>query len=51
MNSGKNRNIAVTACARELACFIWGMATNHIEDRVNPQLQPFDPITGEIYSV
>lgn len=51
MNSGKNRNIAVTACARELACFIWGMATNHIEDRVNPQRQPFDPITGEIYSV
>ena len=27
---GKQRNIAVTAVARELACFIWGMMTGHI---------------------
>ncbi len=28
---GKNRNVAVTAIARELACFIWGMMTDNIE--------------------
>lgn len=28
---GKKRNVAVAAIARELACFIWGMMTNHIE--------------------
>lgn len=33
MAAGKNRNTAITACAREMACFIWGMATGHIEDR------------------
>ena len=27
---GKKRNIAVTAVARELACFIWGLMTNNI---------------------
>ena len=27
----KNRNVAVTAVARELACFIWGMMTNHYD--------------------
>ena len=27
---GKKRNVAVTAVARELACFIWGMMTDHI---------------------
>ncbi len=27
---GKHRNEAVSAVARELACFIWGMVTNHI---------------------
>ena len=27
---GKQRNTAVTAVARELACFIWGMMTGHI---------------------
>jgi Transposase and inactivated derivatives len=27
---GKKRNIAVTAVARELACFIWGMMTDNI---------------------
>jgi transposase len=26
----KNRNIAAAAVARELACFIWGMMTDHI---------------------
>lgn len=43
MMSGKNRNVAVTACAREMACFIWGMATKRIEDRVN-----CNPETGEV---
>ncbi len=28
---GKQRNVAVTAVARELACFVWGMMTNHID--------------------
>ena len=28
---GKKRNVAVTAVTRELACFIWGMMTNHLE--------------------
>lgn len=27
---GKNRNVAVTSIARELACFIWGMMNNKI---------------------
>ena len=27
---GKKRNVAVAAIARELACFIWGMMTDHI---------------------
>ena len=27
---GKNSNVATTAAARELACFVWGMMTNHI---------------------
>jgi len=27
---GKRRNVAITAVARELACFVWGMITNHI---------------------
>lgn len=27
---GKKRNVAVAAVARELACFIWGMMTDHI---------------------
>ena len=30
LNRGINRNIATTAVARELACFIWGMATGNI---------------------
>jgi hypothetical protein len=25
-----NRNIVITAIARELACFIWGIETGHI---------------------
>ena len=29
IHAGKMRNTAVTAIARELACFIWGMMTNH----------------------
>ena len=27
---GKSKNVAVTAVARELACFIWGMMTDNI---------------------
>lgn len=27
----KKRNVAVAAIARELACFVWGMMTDHIE--------------------
>ena len=30
---GKQRNTAVTAVARELACFVWGMMTDHIETK------------------
>jgi transposase len=29
-NRCKQRNVAVTAVARELACFVWGMMTDHI---------------------
>ena len=29
MRHGKKRNVAVAAVARELACFIWGMATGN----------------------
>ena len=28
--NGKSANVATTAAAREFACFIWGMMTNHI---------------------
>ena len=30
---GKKRNVAVAAIARELACFIWGMMTENIEEK------------------
>ena len=30
---GKKRNIAVTAIARELACFVCGMMTEHIHGK------------------
>lgn len=30
MNRGKQRNVVITALARELAGFIWGMETDHI---------------------
>lgn len=30
---GKKRNIAVAAIARELACFVWGMMTENIEEK------------------
>lgn len=30
---GKNRNVAVTAVARELACFVWGMMNSVYEPR------------------
>ena len=34
---GKNSNKAVTAVARELCCFIWGMATSHYEGTTQPK--------------
>ncbi|NLB50162.1 MAG: IS110 family transposase [Clostridiaceae bacterium] len=37
IHSGKKRNVAVTAVARELACFIWGMMTNHLDRRMAGQ--------------
>ena len=30
---GKKRNVAVAAIARELACFVWGMMTENIEEK------------------
>ncbi len=30
LTKGVNRNVATTAIARELACFIWGMMTGHV---------------------
>ena len=27
----KKRNIAVVAIARELACFVWGLMTDHVD--------------------
>lgn len=30
LNKGVNRNIATTAIARELACFMWGMMTDNV---------------------
>lgn len=30
MRKGKKRNVAITAVARELACFVWGMETGNI---------------------
>ncbi|WP_237280634.1 IS110 family transposase [Succinivibrio dextrinosolvens] len=33
-NKGKDSNKAITAVARELCCFIWGMATSHYDGRV-----------------
>ena len=30
LHKGKQRNVAVTAVARELACFVWGMMTDNI---------------------
>ena len=38
-SKGKDSNKAVTAVARELCCFIWGMATSHYEGRT---IQPKD---------
>lgn len=31
ISKGKKRNVAVTAIARELTCFIWGIKTGNIE--------------------
>lgn len=35
VSSGKNRNVAITAVARELSSFIWGMMTDHTYQEVN----------------
>lgn len=34
--SGKERNKAVTAIARELACFVWGLMTDNLDGRPLP---------------
>ena len=31
ISATKNRNVAVVAVARELAGFIWGLGTNHLD--------------------
>lgn len=28
---GKNMNVVASACAREMACFVWGLITNHYD--------------------
>lgn len=33
LKNGKNTNVAKAACARELACFIWGMKTGNMDSR------------------
>ena len=30
IRNGKNANVATTAGARELACFVWGMMTGNV---------------------
>lgn len=30
LNQRLNRNVATTAIAQELACFMWGLMTDHI---------------------
>lgn len=30
LSKGVNRNVATTAIARELACFMWGLMTDHV---------------------
>ena len=30
VREGKNANLAKAACAREIACFVWGMMTGNI---------------------
>lgn len=34
ITKNKKRNVAVTAVARELACFIWGIMTGNIHERI-----------------
>lgn len=29
---GKNMNVTASACAREMACFVWGLITNHYDN-------------------
>ena len=33
IREGKKKSVAVTAVARELACFVWGMMTDRIEGK------------------
>lgn len=37
--SGKERNKAIVAVARELACFIWGLMTGHLDGRPSPTVR------------
>ncbi len=34
IKEGKNANLAKAACAREIACFVWGMMTGNINGEV-----------------
>jgi hypothetical protein len=34
VQEGKNPNQAKAACAREIACFVWGMMTGNIHGEV-----------------
>lgn len=48
---GMKYNKAIAACAREFACFIWGMMTGHMETRemkMFSQTAGCDPVTGEV---
>jgi hypothetical protein len=34
VREGKHVNVAKVACAREIACFVWGMMTDNIHGQV-----------------
>jgi transposase len=34
MTEGKHVNLAKAACAREIACFVWGMMTDNIHGEI-----------------
>lgn len=46
-------NKSIAACARELACFIWGILTGNIytrEEKLAARNDGYDPKTGEVYA-